>query len=84
MAVVLGDGQAEFFGAGFEVLVVVAALPGGVLDAAGVGQGVGGFVQDRSIRPPTLTQDMPAGRAAGNPGPGGSAAARARPGQTTG
>ena len=32
-------------GAGLEVLVVVAALAGGVLDAAGVGQGVGGFVQ---------------------------------------
>ena len=29
-----------------EVLVVVAALAGGVLDAAGVGQGVGGFVQE--------------------------------------
>ena len=33
------------FGEGLEVLVVVAALAGGVLDAAGVGQGVGGFVQ---------------------------------------
>ena len=40
------DGQADFFGAGLEFLVVVAALAGGVLDAAGVGQGVGGFVQE--------------------------------------
>ena len=46
IAVVVLDGQAEFFGAGLEVLVVVAALAGGVLDAAGVGQGVGGFVQE--------------------------------------
>src|SRR5947207_10835268 len=30
---------------GCDVLVVVAARAGGVLDAAGVGQGVGGFVQ---------------------------------------
>ena len=46
VAVVVLDGQAEFFGEGLEVLVVVAALAGGVLDAAGVGQGVGGFVQE--------------------------------------
>ena len=46
VALVVLDGQAEFFGVGLEVLVVVAALAGGVLDAAGVGQGVGGFVQD--------------------------------------
>ena len=44
--VVVLDGQADFFGAGLEVRVVVAALAGGVLDAAGVGQGVGGFVQE--------------------------------------
>ena len=46
VALVVLDGQAEFFGAGLEVLVVVAALAGGVLDAACVRQGVGGFVQD--------------------------------------
>src|SRR6185312_10606832 len=40
------DGQADFFGAGLEVLVVVAALAGGVLEAACVGQGVGCFVQE--------------------------------------
>ena len=45
-AVVVLDGQAELFGVGLEVLVVVAALAGGVLDAACVGQGVGGFVQE--------------------------------------
>ena len=39
------DGDAEFFGVGLEVLVVVAALAAGVLDAAGGGQGVRGFVQ---------------------------------------
>ena len=39
-------GQAEFFGVDLELLVVVAALAGGVLDAACVGEGVGGFVQD--------------------------------------
>ena len=46
VALVVLDGEAEFFGVGLEVLVVVAALAGGVLDAACVGQGVGGFVQD--------------------------------------
>ena len=46
VALVVLDGQAELLGAGLEVLVVVAALAGGVLDAAGVGQGVGGLVQD--------------------------------------
>ena len=50
-AVVVLDGQAEFFGVGLEVLVVVAALAGGVLDAAGVGQGVGGFVQEGGREP---------------------------------
>ena len=40
------DGQAELFGVGLEVLVVVSALAAGVLDAAFVGQGVGGFVQE--------------------------------------
>src|SRR5437016_14455336 len=35
-------------GEGLEVLVDVAALAGGVLDAAGVGQGVGGFGQERA------------------------------------
>src|SRR6185437_3661464 len=44
--VVVLDGQADFFGAGLEVLVVVAALAGGVLEAACVGQGVGCFVQE--------------------------------------
>src|SRR5262249_52370021 len=48
VALVVLDDQAEFFGVGLEVLVVVAALAGGVLDAAGVGQGVGGFVQERA------------------------------------
>ncbi len=43
--VVVLDGQAELLGVGLEVLVVVAALAGGVLDAARVGQGVGGLVQ---------------------------------------
>jgi hypothetical protein len=43
--VVLG-GQAEFVSAVLEVLVVVAALAGGVLDAAGEGQRVGGLTQD--------------------------------------
>jgi hypothetical protein len=39
------DGQAEFFGQRLVLLVVVAVLAAGVLDAAGGGQGVGGFVQ---------------------------------------
>ena len=45
LRVVVPGGQAELLGEGLEVLVVVAALAGGVLDAAGVGQGVGGLVQ---------------------------------------
>jgi hypothetical protein len=46
VALVVLDGQAEFAGAGLELLVVVAALPGGVLDAARMGEGVGGLVHD--------------------------------------
>ena len=42
---VVVDGQAEFFGQSLVLLVVVAVLAAGVLDAAGGGQGVGGFVQ---------------------------------------
>ena len=45
---VVPGGQAELLGEGLVVLVVVAALAGGVLDAAGVGQGVGGLVQQRA------------------------------------
>src|SRR5262249_45614019 len=44
--VVMLDGQTEFFSVGLEVPVVVAPLPGGVLNAALVGQGVSSFVQE--------------------------------------
>ena len=46
VALVVLDGQAEFFGVNLELLVVVAALAGGVLDAASMGEGMGGLVQD--------------------------------------
>lgn len=42
------DGDAEFFGAGLVLLVVVAALAAGVLDAPVGGQGVRGLVQQRA------------------------------------
>ena len=45
MARVEGDGDAEFFGEHLVFGVVVAALAGGVFDAACGGQGVGGLVQ---------------------------------------
>src|SRR6185369_7964008 len=48
VGLVVPSGQAELLGAGLVLLVVVAALAGGVLDVPGVGQGVGGFVQQRA------------------------------------